>query len=190
MLSCNKTTGSTDNSQFQYVPVELITIRLACETHYIMGFHLQPHSVSSTKWISHLRFVNLNLMCVEFCSLLSIPFQCNPCFLSPAITDMTQQTSGVRGLKLRLYLRSIIALYFSSSLCDLIVFRNAANLYLSLGFSTGVYKSGCLRDRKWNYLSPETDYEDLLWYEFDSVQETQSCNFELKLLIKKDCIMY
>jgi len=69
-------------------------------------------------------------MCVEFSSLLSIPFQCNPCFLSLAITDMTQQTSRVRGLQLRLYLRSIIALYFSSSLCDLIVFRNAANLYL------------------------------------------------------------
>jgi hypothetical protein len=66
--------------------VELITFRLACETHYIMGLHLQPHSVSSTKWISHWRFVNLNLMCVEFSSLLSIPFQRNPCFyprLSP-----------------------------------------------------------------------------------------------------------
>jgi len=74
---------------------------------------------------------------------------------------MTQQTSRVRGPKLRLYLRSIIALYFSSSLCDLIVFRNAANLYLSLGFCTGVYKSGCLRDRKWNYLLPETDCNDL-----------------------------
>ena len=62
------------------MPVELIIFRLACEAHYIMGLHLQPHSVSSTKWISHWRFVNLNLMCVEFSSLLSIPFQRNPCF--------------------------------------------------------------------------------------------------------------
>ena len=123
-------------------------------------------------------------MCAEFSSLLSIPFQYNPCFLSPAITNMTQQTSRVRGLKLRLYLRSIIVLCFSSSLCDLIVFRNAANLYLSLGFSTGVYKSVCLRDRKWNYLLPETDYNNLQWHGFESVRETQSYNFEPKVLIK------
>ena len=117
------------------------------------------------------------------------PLPAQPLLLSPAITDMTQQTSRVRGLKLRLYLRSIIALYCSSSLCDLIVFRNAAYLYLSPGFSTGVYTSGCPRNRKWNCLLSEADYNDLHWHGFGNVQETESCNFEPKVLIKQDCVL-
>jgi hypothetical protein len=117
-----------------------------------MRLNPKPDSVSSTKWVSRWRFVNLNLVCrLLFPSFH--PHSVQPLRLSPAITDMTRQTLGVRGLNfdficVQLSLSafhppSVIWLYFGTRTEWV-----ATYFQLSEEFTTGVYKCGHLKVQK------------------------------------------